>query len=485
MSVSLASSLETDTILRVILEQATLLTDARSAALLAPGERGPATLLSLGAAGLDLASHSDAVQRGLDGESKLAPDGSSMVIPVGERGAALLLVGDPGMLNREKYFRVSALAASAAVTLGNALQYQQRAQEAITDGLTGLLNNRELRRRLQAEQSHFGRLGKPYALLLIDLDKFKEINDALGHQHGDSILQGVAEVVRRTIRAHDLAARYGGDELAVIALEAGSQEAAELANRLLEAVRGAALPATPGKSVTLSIGSAACPDDATGVEELIMAADQALYLAKRQGRNRAATSSELVRMFQSDPQALAGALRDAGPLVALAAARTLDWLHHRGSRHASRVAAAAHTLASRAGRSSEELEYVRLVALLHELPHESRLGPLDALLSPRFPPGVVEAVGSIGDQRAEGAPTDAGRWPFAARVVALADRYDELVSGDGTGQGMAPAEAVERMRADGLGYDLELLDHLVDLAPRRPLLHTDTIIAAPPRLDLA
>lgn len=482
MSVSLASSLETDTVLRIILEQAITLTDARTAALVAPGERGPTTLLTMGAAGVDFPLHREAVIEGLAGASKLAPDGSSMVIPVGERRAALLLAGEPGMLSREKYFRVSALAASAAVTLANALQYQQRAKEAITDGLTGLLNNRELRRRLAVEHAHYRRLGKSFALLLIDLDHFKQINDSLGHQHGDGILLGVADIVRATIRAHDVAARYGGDELAVIALEAGSDEAAELANRLLEGVRRAGLSAMPGKIATLSIGVAACPGDATSVEELIMAADQALYLAKRGGRNRSATSSQLVAEFQADPDALAGALREAGPLVALAAARTLDWRHHQGSNHASRVAAAAGILAAKAGRSPDELELVRMVALLHELPEEARLGPIDELMKPKFPPEVVAAICALHERTANGQDEAGPRWPFETRVVALADRYDSLVSGDGARHGMPPAEAVEQIRQDGLGFDLELVDHLGDLSPRRPLLHTDTVVAAPPRI---
>lgn len=482
MSIALASSLETDTVLRVILEQATALTEARSAALVAPGQEGPVTLLSVGAAGVDYPPLREAVKEGLEGESKLAPDGAWMVVPVGEKKAALLLVGEPGMLSREKYFRVSALAASATVTLDNALQYQQRAREAITDGLTGLLNTRELRRRLAAEQGHYTRLGKPFALLLIDLDHFKQVNDSLGHQHGDQILESVAEIVRRTIRAHDVAARYGGDELAVIALEAGSAEGSELAGRLLEAVRGAALPATPGHQVTLSIGVAACPDDATGDDELIMAADQALYLAKRQGRNRLATSSQLVSVFEQNAAALAEGLREAGPLVALATARALDRAHHRGSRHASRVAAAACQLAAKAGRSAEEMEFVRMVSLLHELPEEPSLGDPAELLQPRFPEPVLNAVVALKEAVGNGSREGHSSWPFEARVVALADRYDELVSGDSSGLGLAPAEALERIRQDGAGLDPELVAHLADLVPRRPLLHTDTVIAPAPRV---
>ena len=482
MSVSLASSLETDTVLRVILDQATALTGGRSAALVAAGQDGPFTLLSVGAAAADLPPLQEHVREGLAGESKLAPDGSWAVVPVGEKKAALVVAGTPGMVSREKYFRVSALAASATVTLANALQYQQRTREAMTDGLTGLVNNRELRRRLAAEHGHYTRLGKPFSLLLIDVDHFKQMNDTMGHQHGDQILEGIAGIVKQTIRAHDVAGRYGGDELAVIALEAGSSEASELAGRLLDAIRAAALPATPERQVTLSIGVAACPDDATSVDELIMAADQALYLAKRQGRDRFATSSQLVSVFTSNAAAMAEGLREAGPLVALAASRALDQAHHSGSRHASRVAAAACQLTAKAGRSSEELECVRMVSLLHELPQEARLGLPAELLEPRFPPPVVSAVSALAERSASGIEVGSSRWPFAARVVALADRYDELVSGDSSRHGLAPAEALERIRHDGLGFDSELIAHLADLAPRRPLLHTDTVIAPAQRI---
>lgn len=478
MSVSLASSLETDTVLRVILEQAMALTGADGAVLVRTAEQGPSALLSIGVRGEDvLEANSGAISAALAGEARLSEAGGWLAVPIGE-GSALLLVAEPGALTREKYFRVAALAASASVTMGNALQYQQRAREAVTDGLTGLFNTRELRRRLAAEHGRFTRQGRPYSLLLVDIDHFKGVNDSMGHQHGDHVLQAVADVVHRTIRAHDVAARYGGDELAVIALDTGSADASELAGRLLEAVRDAAIPAGPDQLITLSIGLAACPDDATGVDEIVMAADQALYLAKRAGRNRLATSSQLVAEFQSDPNVLATALKEAGPLVALAAARTLDWQHHQGSRHASRVAAAALTLANRAGHAGEELDAIRLVALLHELAQEEALlGDPAALLAPKFPAAVVHAVAAlkgslVGEQT-----------PYAAKVVALADRYDEYVSGEGGGLALSPAEALERIRGERGVFDDRLVSELQELAPRRGLLHTDTVITPAIRLQ--
>lgn len=476
MSVSLASSLETDTVLRVILDQAVTLTGAPMAALVNSGPQGPHTLLTIGTQGDELVlSHLEEVTAALEGESRLSTEGGWLVLPVGT-GAALLLAADPGVLTPEKYFRVAALAASAAVTLGNALAYQQRAKEAVTDGLTGLFNTRELRRRLQAEHGVFTRRGRPYALLLIDVDHFKQVNDSLGHQHGDHVLEAVADVVKRTIRGHDVAARYGGDELAVVVLEAGAAEASELATRLLNAVHAAAIPAGPDRKVTLSIGVAACPDDATGVDELVMGADQALYLAKREGRDRFATSSQLVGAFQQEPSALVAALTEAGPLVALAAARTLDWLHHQGSRHSSRVAAAALSMAANQGRGSEELDAVRLVALLHELPEEARLGDVRELLKPKFPQPVIEAVAAFAGHDRQDWLHASQDWPYAARVVALADRYDGFVSGARGGGALAPVEAVQRIVNEANGFDEKLLAQLRELAPRRGLLHTDTVI---------
>ena len=477
MSISLASSLETDTVLRVILEQAVALTGAGKAALVTAGPDGPQTLLTLGPVGDDLlGAHQAEIASALGGAANLAPDGDKLSLPIGS-SAALLLLAEPGTLTREKYFRVAALAASATVTLGNALQYQQRAREAVTDGLTGLFNTRELRRRLEAEHGVFTRRGRPYALLLIDVDHFKQVNDSLGHQHGDHVLESVADVVKRTIRAHDVAARYGGDELAVIVLEAGAAEASELAGRLMDAARAAAIPAGPSRTVTLSIGVAACPDDATGVDELVMGADQGLYLAKREGRNRVARSGQLVAAFQQDPSALKEALTEVGPLVALAAARTLDWLHHQGSRHSSRVAAAALTMAAKQGRAGEELDAVRLVALLHELPEEARLGDVRELLQAKFPAQVIDAVAAFaGRDRESWLVPAAEDWPFAARVVALADRYDAYVSGARGGTALAPVEAVQRIRGEADGFDPKLLAQLQELAPQRGLLHTDTVI---------
>lgn len=211
-----------------------------------------------------------------------------------------------------------------------------------------------------------------------------------------------------------------------------------------------------------------------------MAADQALYLAKRQGRNRCATSSQLVTAFQTDVGKLTDALKDAGPLVALAAARALDWQGRQAGTHSSRVSSAATALATKLGRGFEELEAVRLVALLHELPEHPQVGSVEQLLGPKFPAVVTRSVEALANVYNGG---DVGGAPLPARIVALADRYDELVSGRKGTPGLSPAEAVEKLSDEGRDFDPPLIEALQELAPKRPLLHTDTILpqASTPR----
>ena len=153
---------------------------------------------------------------------------------------------------------------------------------AIRDPLTGLYNHREFFRLLQDEVHRSERYAHPLSLLMIDLDKFKEINDTLGHLTGDHVLQHVAAVIGEQIRKSDHASRYGGDEFAILLPETDLQEAFEFAERLQQAVLLRPLTLGDGKplQVTLSIGVASFPQDAKDFMDLVAVADHALYRAK-------------------------------------------------------------------------------------------------------------------------------------------------------------------------------------------------------------
>src|SRR5438552_7189765 len=152
------------------------------------------------------------------GEAAIGPDHKSLIIPIasGEGVTALLdLTRLNGTFTNQALFSVSALSGSSAVPLANALRYHRITQEATTDSLTGLANAREFRRRLATTFASPDRRSTSFSVLLVDFDHFKSVNDQVGHQHGDLVLQLGARIVRSAARAQDLVARYGGDELAV------------------------------------------------------------------------------------------------------------------------------------------------------------------------------------------------------------------------------------------------------------------------------
>ncbi|HEX2852547.1 MAG TPA: GGDEF domain-containing response regulator [Opitutaceae bacterium] len=158
---------------------------------------------------------------------------------------------------------------------------------ATRDQLTGQLNRREFDRILQEEQERALRFGHPLALVLVDIDHFKAVNDTHGHQAGDTVLREIAERLAKHVRSVDRVARFGGEEFALILVQADYEAAARVAQTICQAqertpVKVGAITLT----VTVSAGIAILPEDASTGAELISAADRALYGAKDRGRNR-------------------------------------------------------------------------------------------------------------------------------------------------------------------------------------------------------
>jgi diguanylate cyclase (GGDEF)-like protein len=205
----------------------------------------------------------------------------------------LLTLVDPerGVFGDEDVEMLVPLASQGAVAIDNARMHRLITKQAATDGLTGLANHREFQDQLRREIERGQRFGLPVALILLDLDDFKSINDRFGHLAGDSVLRGVGTTLRQLIREIDTAARYGGEEYAVILPGTSVEGAARLAERIRVAV--GERPIVAGErsiGVTASFGVAAMPEDGTTQVELIAAADSALYRAKNGGKNRVAVS---------------------------------------------------------------------------------------------------------------------------------------------------------------------------------------------------
>lgn len=157
-------------------------------------------------------------------------------------------------------------------------------QDALIDVVTGLRNHRYFQARLREELLRCDRQGGAVALLMLDFDDFKRVNDEHGHAVGDQVLRHAARVLEENVRAVDLVCRYGGEEVAVILPTTDRSEALQVAERLREAMAGR--PDEHGIRVTFSAGVAVYPDHADQADGLIGAADAAMYRAKRAGKNR-------------------------------------------------------------------------------------------------------------------------------------------------------------------------------------------------------
>jgi diguanylate cyclase (GGDEF)-like protein len=181
---------------------------------------------------------------------------------------------------------IEAMAGHAAVALCNAQRFEETLERAQHDALTGLANHGHFWSTLTKEIDRAKRYGRQLSLAMIDVDHFKEFNDAYGHVEGDQALAGVARVIRDCSRAHDFPARYGGEEFALILPETGEGGQRVVAEKFRKAVHEASLsPAGPGK-LTVSIGIASFPRDAADPSGIVEAADSKLYEAKAAGRNR-------------------------------------------------------------------------------------------------------------------------------------------------------------------------------------------------------
>ena len=178
------------------------------------------------------------------------------------------------------------IAAQAAIAFDRARLYEELRIEAVTDELTKLYNRRYLLERYREEQSRAIRNRHSLAAMMLDIDKFKRVNDCWGHDAGDVVLQEVAHLIRKVVRAEDIVARYGGEEFCVLLPEIPVEEAEAVAERLRQTIQKRVLPPSAGaRKITVSVGMAFLQAEDQGYE-LFTRADQAMYAVKHRGGNR-------------------------------------------------------------------------------------------------------------------------------------------------------------------------------------------------------
>ncbi len=210
-------------------------------------------------------------------------------------------LGESARFHEDEFELAKWLADAAALAIDNAQVRARLEHQARTDSLTGLYNHRTFHERLRAELARANRVRDSVALLMLDIDDFKRVNDIYGHAVGDGILVDLAETVSSLVRASDLVCRTGGEELAVIMPSCGCQEALGLARRIQERLRES--PVDGVGEITVSIGIAAGPEHATNPRELAACAETAMMTAKARGKSQIVLFDEEAgeRPLGSDP----------------------------------------------------------------------------------------------------------------------------------------------------------------------------------------
>lgn len=219
--------------------------------------------------------------------------GALLSVPMVHMGTLLGVMNfqrpEVASFSAEEIELLTAVADLAATAVKNARLHAETVKLTMTDPLTGVPNRRHLFQRMELELARAQRFGTPLALLMVDVDHFKRLNDVAGHRVGDETLRRVCDVLRVRVRKVDTLARYGGEEFVLLLPQSTKEDAVEVAEKLRRAVAetvSLTQPGLPGSHVTVSVGVAHFPTDASTQEELVDSADAALYCSKRTGRNR-------------------------------------------------------------------------------------------------------------------------------------------------------------------------------------------------------
>jgi len=349
------------------------------------------------------------------------------------------------------------------------------------DPLTELLNRRGFEEAFDVELERARRMETPLSLIVGDLDRFKQLNDALGHAAGDEALRRVARAVESAKRSFDSAARVGGEEFALLAPNSDEHGAYMLAERLRGDIERSFVGSeTP---LTSSFGIATFPIHGQSAEALLRAADQALYASKRLGRNRSVISSaEVPGILARAPRGQEESHVELAALLSLAEA--LDMRETGSTSHSQRVARYSELMARELGLAPDSVERVRLAGELHDvgrigMPDELRTktGPLTAedwrlvRSHPAIGARMVETT-DFDDirlwilahhERPDGLGYPEGRageeLPLEARILAVADAYEAMTAGRPHRPALAPGEAARELRR-GAGGQFD--EHVVE-----------------------
>jgi diguanylate cyclase (GGDEF)-like protein len=421
------------------------------------------------------------------------------------------------------------LADQVGGALHNAFTFQRAQEQAITDGLTGVKTHRYFMEALTTEWRRATRVNRDFSLMLLDLDKFKFVNDYFGHLEGDTVLQRVGRVLEQNVRRSDVVSRYGGDEFVVLMPETNADQAYGLGDKLRHWLAND--PLLREKKISASVGLATYPQHASTPQELIQIADASMYLAKHQGGNSIISADHykkseqkqwqrnvleaylgvaIKRLFSTGPEAfeqiyhrLEQVAESLGPpdewrevpapvletITSLAFA--IDAKNHFTQGHSENVARYCLQAGRQLNLPQEEMEELRLAAILHDIgkigiPERllSKAGPLDPdefetmkqhsglgarILEPLRSMGSIQTVIRHHHERWDGAGYPDGlageEIPLASRLIAIADAYDTIVTERTYKPACSRQEAFEELRrCAGTQFDAKLVKAFLETA---------------------
>ena len=292
---------------------------------------------------------------------------------------------------------------------------------ALTDPLTGLLNHRAFQERLEQELRRAERERYGIAVVALDVDNFKEINDRWGHAAGDEGLRVLSQVFRTHLRPHDVSGRVGGDEFCLAIVRSSAEAAEEVVDRLREHISHVEVgPA--GQQIRISAGISEFPRHSLSREELMHLADGAMYWAKSSGRDRTCIYSSDNPFAMSPEERAAQAAHEGLVNTVHALAKAVDAKDAYTNMHSQRVGRYAATIARRLGFDEAAIESIRTAGVLHDV---GKIGISDAILRNAGSLSAEEAAimrkhSELGHDIIAGA----GMFEIAEHVLYLHERWD-------------------------------------------------------------
>ena len=371
-------------------------------------------------------------------------------------------------------------------------------QRAAMDALTGLPNHRKVVEELDKALEHARTTGSSCAVVFMDVDSFKTINDRYGHLTGDTVLCNFATLVKSGLRVGDWVGRWGGEEFVAILPDTDPLEALNLAEGIRKRIERHVLAGNGEINVTCSLGVASYPQDGSEREDLIMGADNAMYAAKRLGRNQTRAAHEPLVQAMSALEPTPATVEKEEMLVVVDAFLALLEARDPGtSQHVRRVATLALKLALALGLSGSEAHLVSLGGLLHDL---GKIAVPDAILGkhaqldkaeraamlqhPLTGAAILQPIPVLRDVapivRAHHEQMDGSGYPdglqgeeipLGARIVAVADAYDAMTNERVYHSALPSAEALRILRMGaGSQFDPRVVETLAQLLVTSPSL---------------